>query len=585
MILTMRQSNDTLQTDTAMKRIGNLLLATITLLVVIACTSNDKQEEEPLFRSWAPTPPLGWNSFDCYGSTVTEEEVKANADYMAANLKAYGYEYIVVDIRWYDKWYDNSHAYNVREAQYDVDDYGRLLPDAGRFPSSANGAGLKPLADYVHDKGLKFGIHIMRGIPREAVKRNTPVRGSDATAADIYSEENPCGWLTDMYTVDATKEGAQAYYNSVFDLCATWGIDFVKIDDLSFPYHADEIELIRNAIDQCGRPIVLSVSPGETPIDNAEHVQGHTNMWRVIGDLWDRWEQVEALFDICAKWTPYIREGSFPDGDMLPLGHIGIRGEIGEERMSDLTSEEQRTLMTLFAICRSPLMFGGNLPDTDPETLALITNKGMLQVNQHSRDNRQLYREGDIIAWTADDPDSTDKYLALFNAQELAAEEPADTLTAPLSLIGTAGDCTVTDLWTGLDLGTFADTFKVAVKRHDAGLYRISPRQQPPKQNQLTSAAIRTTEYRQLQERLCTGWNTWYNNSVTSHVLLPENFFINVGLTTDDNRNYQRYFIKNTKDVVLGMRTALWLILCPRLRSSRVTRVTHRRKQDNFYVS
>jgi hypothetical protein len=216
------------------------------------------------FLKWAPTPAMGWNSWDCYGPTVTESEVKANADYMSKNMKSAGWQYIVVDIRWYVE-NDKAHGYNEKDAIYVMDEFGRLLPSPLRFPSAINGKGFKPLADYIHSKGLKFGIHIMRGIPMEAVKKNTPIFGSKAKAADIYSLEGQCPWLKDMYTIVAERDGAQAYYNSIFKMYASWGVDFVKVDDLSVPYHFKEIEMIRKAIDNSGRQIVLSTSPGETP--------------------------------------------------------------------------------------------------------------------------------------------------------------------------------------------------------------------------------------------------------------------------------------------------------------------------------
>jgi alpha-galactosidase len=371
------------------------------------------------FLKWAPTPVLGWNSWDCFGPTVVESEVKANADYMAANMKKSGWQYIVVDIRWYVE-NDKAHGYNEKDAIYVMDEYGRLMPSPLRFPSSANGKGFKPLADYIHSKGLKFGIHMMRGIPMEAVKKNTPILGSKAKAADIYSLEGQCPWLKDMYTIVAEKDGAQAYYNSIFKLYASWGLDFVKVDDLSVPYHFKEIEMIRKAIDNCGRPIVLSTSPGETPIQDAKHVESHANMWRIVGDFWDNWPQLKEHFAVCNRWSPFIGTGHFPDADMLPLGRIGIRAERGDNRMCALTKDEQMLMMSLFAIFRSPLMFGGNLPDNDDFTLSLITNPDMLYVNQHSSNNKQLFNHNDLVAWTADDPKTGDKFLALFNASDQA---------------------------------------------------------------------------------------------------------------------------------------------------------------------
>lgn len=371
-------------------------------------------------KNWAPTPPMGWNSWDCYGPTVTENEVKANADYMALKLKEFGWEYVVIDIRWYIE-NDKAHGYNETDAIYVMDEYGRLLPSPVRFPSSANGKGFKPLADYIHSKGLKFGIHIMRGIPKEAVRKNTPVMGTKVKAADIYNTDRLCTWLKDMYSVDYQKEGAQEYYNSIFSLYASWGLDFIKVDDLSAPYHKEEIEMINKAISKTGRKIVLSTSPGETPVQDAEHIKTHANMWRIVNDFWDDWPQLKAHFEVCDRWSPYIGNGHFPDGDMLPLGRIGIRAENGDDRMSKFTKDEQFTLMTLFAVFRSPLMFGGDLPSTDAFTLSLLTNKEVLEVNQHSANNKQLFRSNDLIAWTADDPKTGDKYLALFNAQDQVA--------------------------------------------------------------------------------------------------------------------------------------------------------------------
>ncbi len=369
------------------------------------------------FHSWASEPPMGWNSWDCYGPTVTEDEVKANADFMAKKLRKYGWEYVVVDIRWY-VGNDKAHGYNEKDAVYSMDGFGRFIPAENRFPSSTNGKGFKPLADYIHRKGLKFGIHIMRGIPKIAVERELPILGTNYTAKDIYNTNQLCTWLRDMYTVDATRPGAQEYYNSLFDMYASWGVDFIKIDDLSRPYHQAEIELIRKAIDRTGRKIVLSTSPGETPIANAEHVSQHANMWRVIDDFWDSWPPLKEHFDIFRRWSPYIREGAWPDGDMLPLGHLAIRAERGNDRNTAFTPEEQYTLMTLWSIARSPLIFGGDLPTSDEFTMKLITNKEVLAVNKKSKNNRELFAQNGLYAWVADDPKSGDKYLAVFNAQD-----------------------------------------------------------------------------------------------------------------------------------------------------------------------
>ncbi|TRZ42949.1 NPCBM/NEW2 domain-containing protein [Robertkochia solimangrovi] len=394
-----------------MKYLKILLIATL----LVACKNGEQQTAAADFKSWAATPPMGWNSWDCFGPSVVEDEVKSNADYMAEKLKDFGWEYVVVDIRWYVDNQTTGHYNAYDNSTFILDEYGRYMPSPSRFPSAGDGVGFKALADYVHSKGLKFGIHIMRGVPKEAVFNKLPIKGTDLTAADIYSTESECTWLQDNYTVVAGKPGAQEYYNSIFDLYASWGVDFVKVDDLSRPYHTEEIELIRNAIDQTGRKIVLSMSPGATPIDEHAHATAHANMWRTIDDFWDNWAQLNYSFEKCAEWAPYISQGAWPDADMLPLGKF-IRGERATDRYTKFTKDEQYTLMTLWTMFKSPLMFGGNLPDNDDFTNALLTNKEVLEVHGYSENNRQWFKENDLIGWTADDPKTGDKYVAVFNS-------------------------------------------------------------------------------------------------------------------------------------------------------------------------
>lgn len=367
------------------------------------------------FREWAPTPPMGWNSWDCFATTVTEAQTKAHADYMAAHLKAHGWEYIVVDIQWYEPG-AKDHSYRP-DAILEMDGHGRLLPAPNRFPSSAGGAGFKPLADYVHGLGLKLGVHLMRGIPRQAVEKNLPVLGTDVRAQDIANRASICPWNPDMYGVDMTKPGAQAYYDSVFALFASWGVDYVKVDDIARPYHEHqaETEAIRRAIDRTGRPIVLSLSPGATALSAAPHVREHANLWRISDDFWDRWIPVREQFTRLAHWNEFRIPGAWPDADMLPFGVLDLG-----RRSTRFTPDEQRTVMTLWSIARSPLMHGGDMTKMDPFTLSLLTNDEVLAVNQRSENNRPLFESDDLIAWVADVPDTggREKYLAVFNARD-----------------------------------------------------------------------------------------------------------------------------------------------------------------------
>lgn len=388
---------------------------------------------------------------------------------MAAHLKPYGWEYVVVDIRWFVE-NDKAGGYNQTDPRYVLDEYGRYLPAVNRFPSAAGGKGFKPLADYVHGKGLKFGIHIMRGVPKEAVARKLPIKGTSVTADQIYTTAMQCEWLRDNYTVVADKPGAQDYYNSIMDLYASWGVDFIKIDDLSRPYHQAEIELIRKAIDRTGRPIVLSTSPGETPISKAEHVQNHANMWRMVDDVWDTWPHLTHLMKVAEPWYPYIKPGTWPDCDMIPLGRISIRGERGKDRQTRLTKDEQISLMTFFTIFRSPLMFGGDLPSLDPFTTSLLTNKAVLNMHRESTDVRQLFQQDGKVAVTSRNPKTGERYLAVFNLSD--SKEPM-AVSVNLSDLGVGKKATITDMWTGKPLKKADGPFSVTLPAHASGLYSI----------------------------------------------------------------------------------------------------------------
>jgi len=450
-----------------------LLFALTAMVLIASCNTPKKKEEKVDFKQWAQTPPMGWNSWDCYGPTVKEHEIKANADYMAEHLKDFGWEYIVVDIRWFVE-NTKSHGYNQDDPRYVMDEFGRYLPAVNRFPSAADGNGFKALGEYIHSKGLKFGIHIMRGIPTQAVEQKLPIKGTDGITADqIYTTENQCKWLRDNYTIIADKPGAQEYYNSIFELYAEWGVDFIKIDDLSAPiYHADEIELIRKAIDQCGREIVLSTSPGETPVEAAPHVSEHANMWRMVNDVWDSWWHIQHLMNVSQDWYKYIKAGTWPDCDMIPLGRLSIRGERGDDRMANLTKDEQYTLMTFFTIFRSPLMFGGDLPSNDEFTNSLLTNKSVLKMHSESSDVRQLYQKDDKAAITSKNEKEGWTYLALFNLSDSETQE----VEVSLAELGLSGDVKLTNLWTGdvVD-GIKAETFSEELASHASVLYKIEP--------------------------------------------------------------------------------------------------------------
>ncbi len=372
------------------------------------------------FKEWSTTPPKGWNSWDCYGASVTEEEVRANALYMSEKLKKYGWEYIVVDIQWYEPSADSSQYHPF--VPLEMDEFSRLMPSVRRFPSAKGKKGFKPLADDIHRLGLKFGIHIMRGIPRQAVHNNTGLLGTQITARTIASTNSICPWNTDMYGVDASKEGAQLYYNSLMDLYADWGVDFIKVDDIAastlYGMHKEEIELIRKAIDQTKRPMLLSLSPGPAALKNGAFLLENANMWRLTDDFWDSWNSLSGMFERCERWAPFTRKGNWPDCDMLPLGHIGIRSVDGDgaDRQTRFSKAEQRTMVSLWSIFRSPLIFGGELRDNDVWTNSLLTNIEVNKMHDNIFESKQIYRKNGIVVWQAESRET--RYFAIFNIDE-----------------------------------------------------------------------------------------------------------------------------------------------------------------------
>ena len=414
------------------------------------------------------TSPMGWNSWDCYGAAVTEDIVRKNAEFMAKNLKQYGWEYVVVDIQW--------SAPNARSHEYDpftelcMDEYSRLIPAENRFPSSAGGKGFAPLAEYVHSLGLKFGIHIMRGIPRQAVHRNTKIKGTDKTAREIAKTASICAWNTDMYGVDPEKEGARAYYDSIFELYASWGVDFIKCDDIAreLPHEEAELVMLSESLRSCGRDMVLSLSPGAALLEKAELYKQVSDMWRITDDFWDKWELLYAMFERAEKWCTHSGAGHWPDADMLPIGPI--LQDYDAANRTKFTENEQITMLTLWSIFRSPLMIGGEMTGFDEFTMSLLTNEEILKMHKNARHSHQVWRReingSEYILWTAANAEGGG-YFALFNAGEkngtvkldLADLEAADKL-----------DCT--ELWSG-EKAVFDGFAEISVPSHGVKAFRF----------------------------------------------------------------------------------------------------------------
>ena len=438
-------------------------------------------------NNFAPTPPMGWNSYDYYDTMVNEEQVKANADYMSAHLKDYGWEYIVIDIQWYahKPGTMRDQFQYIPFSQLEMDEYSRLLPDPERFPSSTGGSGFKPLADYIHSLGLKFGIHIMRGIPRIAAHKHYNIKNTSATADMVADPSSICGWNPDMYGVRDTKAG-QAYYDSLLELYASWGVDFIKCDDIcntnlyrENQYSARrEIEMLSLAIQRSKRPIVLSLSPGPALIDKAWHYETYANMWRITDDFWDNWDLLKDMFDRCELWQTHVSKGCYPDCDMLPLGRVG-RG-FDQERQTLFTHEEQRTMMTLWCLFGSPLMLGAEMTQLDEWTLSLLTNRRILSLLTPDCRPWQVRHDASQAVWTGSNEKQGNFYLALFNLSDETDEicVSLDELTTNPFVVDYGksyqGEVDLMDLWSGNTSVSKDRKISRTLAAHDCAIFELT---------------------------------------------------------------------------------------------------------------
>jgi len=421
----------------------------------------------------ALTPPMGWNSYDGFGDSVTEAETLANARAIQKYLKPHGWQYVVVDYRWYDPGAHDNNANARAGAALTMDQYGRLLPALNRFPSAVDESGFKALADKVHAMGLRFGIHIMRGIPRNAVDANLPIEGSTFTAKDAYHTDGACVWCQDMYPVNGDSPAGQAWYDSIFRQYASWGLDFVKVDDLSRPYHTDEINAIRRAIDKCGRAIVFSTSPGPTPVADAASIESVANQWRMTDDMWDNWGQLVDNMNYGSQWYGHGEPGHWPDTDMLPFGLLSVGGRsVGSERQTKLTKSEQVALLTYDVLMPAPLMLGGDFSQATPWEISLLTNDEVLAVNQDVQGSQghRVYNNDGVQVWTKPLQDGSIA-VGLFN-QTLEDDTP----TISIADLGLKGKFHVRDLWQRKELGDASGTLAYFIPAHGAVLLTLSQR-------------------------------------------------------------------------------------------------------------
>jgi hypothetical protein len=417
------------------------MVSSLLMLIVVAAA------QKPV----AQTPPMGWNSWDAYGLTITEPQFRENVAVMKAKLLPFGWQYAVIDEGWY---FENPQDRGTPEKlHYALDPYGRYVPVPARFPSAepkgeiidlpiiSHGPGMlaatiretsfAELGAWVHSQGLKFGIHIVRGIPRASVERNLPIEAGPFHAQDAADTSDACPWDPTNWGVKDNAAG-QAWYDSLLRQYAAWGVDLLKVDCIAdHPYKLDEIQMIRRAIDKTGRPMVLSLSPGPTSLSHADEVASLANMWRISNDEWDLWasqetkfpQGVKSQFARLAAWGKYAKPGTWPDADMLAVGELKPFPGWGKARTSMLTPDEQKTLITLWAMARSPLIVGANLTLLDDATLKLLTNRDVIAIDQTANKSERADESAnethgaDVVLWRAELP-SGQVALAFFNVGE-----------------------------------------------------------------------------------------------------------------------------------------------------------------------
>jgi hypothetical protein len=419
---------------------ARLLVVSIVIVSLFACSSSSQCQST--IKPLAQTPPMGWNSFDSYGVYLHERAAMENLDAFAKRLKPFGYEYVVIDAGWFGEFKlqkgtmfpAEKHARKVK-----FNEFGLLQPSDTYFPN-----GLKPIINRCHELGLKFGLHLMRGIPRAAVRANVPIKGTKYFAQDIADTTSICVWNHQNYGVDMSKPGAQEFYNSLINQMAEWGVDFVKYDDIV--HKPKEVEAVANAIAQCGRPIVLSLSPGGNVDPKDLNALKKGNMLRVTPDIWDDQKGIDECFHEWRKWNGKSEPGFWIDMDMIPFGQLqlmtpkpaGVKGnetkkeltekmksgEIatfellagkGFNRWSEFSKDQMYTFITLRALSASPLMMGGDLPTIDDFSLKLITEKEVLECNQNGVMGSLIYEKDGIEIWKTPKQKSSDGWIGIFN--------------------------------------------------------------------------------------------------------------------------------------------------------------------------
>ena len=261
----------------------------------------------------------------------------------------------------------------------------------------------------------------MRGVFRQAVDEGCKIKGSDILLKDIVDTLHICSWSDLCYGVDMNKPGAHKYYESLVNKMASWGVDFIKYDDITgFP---EEVDAIVKAVENCGREIVLSLSPGLDAKIEYLPCYRNANMLRITDDIWDDQHSIDMSFIAMEKYQGRGLPGFWPDLDMIALGPLEVNdpnSKIGPTtkgaRFSLFNESQAQTFITQRAIFASPLIIGGDLLTMDDFTYKLLTNKDMIACNQNGVTGFQVYKQDSLeIYKTPSRNKVTEGWLAVFN--------------------------------------------------------------------------------------------------------------------------------------------------------------------------
>jgi hypothetical protein len=437
-----------------------------TVLAVLASTSPASAENNGV----GLTPAMGWSSWSFLRHGPTEANMEAEAKAMKdSGLAGVGYQYVNLDDFWYQC--PGSQGPNV-------DQYGRWVIDATKFPPSGPLNGIQAVASYVHSLGLKFGLYVTPGISKQAVAQNTPIEGTSYTAGQIaepaVSEHNyNCGG---MVGIDYSKPGAQQFINSWANEFASWGIDYLKLDGVG-SFDIPDVQAWSNGLRQTGRPIHLELS-NSLNISYASTWEQYSNGWRTGGDIecygcesggssypLTDWSNVASRFSQVAAWQPYGGPGGFNDYDSI---------EVGNGSNDGLTVTERQTQLSLWALAASPFILGTDLTNLDPTDLGLLKNRAVISVDQDAIDASRISDTGtaQIFAKTEKNGDAV---VGLFNTG--GAPELISTSASALGMKpGT--DYRLNNLWTHRQTET-TGTISAEVPSHGVALFRVSPLRNP----------------------------------------------------------------------------------------------------------